>query len=231
MTVDQARRRQAFARWHRRVALVVFAWLSALAATGILVNHAHVWGLDSKPLPAWLMEQVYGIAAVEDRRCPPGIPSPSVCASVFARLDLPSGPVLLTPDEILLFSHSGELIESLSAARLGLPRVDAAALDGNSLYLKGEGRAVRSDLDLMEWQPLDASASSGIEHLLWRERDEGSGAVTWERFLLDVHAARFLGPAAGIFTDLMAGLILLLAGSGVWLWWLKRQRRRTPEVD
>ena len=230
MTIDQARRRQAFARWHRRIALVVFAWLSALAATGFVINHAHDWGLDSKGLPAWLTERVYGVAAVDDSRCPSGIPSPSLCAAVFARLDLPSGPLLVTPDTILLFGHGGELIESLSATQIGLSRVEAALLEGRRIYLEGEGHAVSADLDLMTWNRLDPAALSRMADVRWQQRGEDTGAITWERFLLDLHAARFLGPAAVIFTDLVAGLILLLAGSGVWLWWLKRQRRRGKEM-
>jgi uncharacterized iron-regulated membrane protein len=41
--------------------------------------------------------------------------------------------------------------------------------------------------------------------------------ITWERFFLDLHAARFLGSFSRVFNDLMAGLILLLALSGFWL--------------
>jgi uncharacterized iron-regulated membrane protein len=41
--------------------------------------------------------------------------------------------------------------------------------------------------------------------------------------LLDIHAARFLGPAARVFNDLMAALILILAISGLWLYSAKRK--------
>ncbi|MGD8579519.1 MAG: PepSY domain-containing protein [Lysobacterales bacterium] len=227
MTIDQARRRQAFARWHRRLALAVFAWLAALAATGILINHAHDWGLDSKPLPGWLTERAYGVTAVDGDQCPRGIPSPSLCAAVFAWLDLPSGELLLTPDAVLLVGQEGELIESLSVAQVGLSRVEAAYLDESSVYLKGGGRAVRSDLDLITWQPLAPDTQREMTDARWRERGDGPGMITWERLLLDLHAARFLGPMTALFTDLMAGLILFLAGSGIWLWWLKRQRARS----
>jgi hypothetical protein len=47
--------------------------------------------------------------------------------------------------------------------------------------------------------------------------------VSWERFLLDLHAARFLGPLAVWFNDLAAVLILVLAMSGAWLGRLKRR--------
>lgn len=58
------------------------------------------------------------------------------------------------------------------------------------------------------------------------ESDCAGDSISWERFLLDLHAARFLGGLASILTDLMGGLILLLALSGLWLWWLKRPADR-----
>ncbi|MGD2130714.1 MAG: hypothetical protein PVJ17_15530, partial [Lysobacterales bacterium] len=114
-----------------------------------------------------------------------------------------------------------------SVAQVGLSRVEAAYLDESSVYLKGGGRAVRSDLDLITWQPLAPDTQREMTDARWRERGDVPGMITWERLLLDLHAARFLGPMTALFTDLMAGLILFLAGSGIWLWWLKRQRARS----
>ena len=52
MTIDQARRLQIIARWHRRIALLVMAWLGFLALTGLFINHASGWGLDRARLAA-----------------------------------------------------------------------------------------------------------------------------------------------------------------------------------
>jgi hypothetical protein len=231
VTVDQARRRQAFARWHRRAALVVFAWLVALALTGLLINHAHDWGFDRQPLPGWLAQPVYGVTAVDEALCPAGIPSPGECAEVFARLELPSGSLLLTPTTAFYFGKDGALVESLSAPQLGLDRIEAAYRDDNRIVLKGPRRAVSADLDLMSWHPLAQAVLMDIPDGRWQGQGDHPGTVTWERFLLDAHAARFLGPAAPFFTDLMAGLILFLAISGIVLWWLKRRRRRETGAD
>jgi uncharacterized iron-regulated membrane protein len=46
-----------------------------------------------------------------------------------------------------------------------------------------------------------------------------------------MHAARFLGPLAKIFTDLVAGLILVMAVSGIWLYRLKRNGNGNGQYD
>ena len=44
MTINEARRLKAVARWHRRIALVVMAWLAFLALTGITVTEVKGFG-------------------------------------------------------------------------------------------------------------------------------------------------------------------------------------------
>jgi hypothetical protein len=83
---------------------------------------------------------------------------------------------------------------------------------------------IRSDPGLMEWETLDDEAAGALNSESWTNRSPVAAAITWERLLLDLHAARFLGPMAQIFNDLMAGLILVLALSGIWLWRFKRKQ-------
>ena len=136
MTIDQARRLKGLALWHRRVALVVCAWLLVLAGSGLLINHAHDWGLDRSGLAGPLQRVLYGIEPDDEDSCQGA----------------------LTP-----------------------------------------------------------------------EADCSGDSISWERFLLDLHAARFFGPLASVITDLMGGLVLLLALSGLWLWWLKRPQGRASQ--
>ena len=48
-------------------------------------------------------------------------------------------------------------------------------------------------------------------------------SISWERLLLDLHAARFLGPLARVFNDVAAAVILLLVVSGFWLYFVRRK--------
>jgi uncharacterized iron-regulated membrane protein len=65
--------------------------------------------------------------------------------------------------------------------------------------------------------------AAALDNRNWLLAGESPNLVSWERLLLDLHAARFLGPLAIVFSDLMAALILALALSGLWLFGVKRK--------
>jgi hypothetical protein len=217
VTVDRARRRQLFARWHRRLALVVFLWLGVLAASGLLVNHAHDWGLDRKPLPQSMQSGLYGIEAAGEDFCAttPGVGQE--CSRVFARLELPSSAFLLTPSSIFLVDEKGVLIERLSPSQLSLGELQAGLLRGSSVFLQDAEHIVRTDRQLLDWKVLDAVPTDLLQDPDWQSSTGSSASISWERFLLDLHAARFLGSWTKAFNDLVAIVILLLVVSGVWL--------------
>ena len=217
MTIDQARRLQLVARWHRRIALVVMAWLVFLALTGFAVNHANGWGLDRARLAAPLQSLVYGIDTDAPAYCGKFPQAGEECARVFAGLELPFGHLLVADTSLLLLDDAGGLVERLPAAITGLNGIDAAMAVDGAVFLRGGGRVVRADSDLVEFAPL-ASDGALPPGGAWQLRPDSAGGITWERFLLDLHAARFLGPLATWFNDLMAA-------SGAWLHRLKRNGR------
>lgn len=227
MTIDQARRLTLLARWHRRVALAVCAWLLVLAGSGLVINHAHGWGLDRSSLAFTLQRVFYGIEREGEDFCSGAhIPEPD-CVGVFASLSLPSGRLLLGGDALFLIDEHGGLLERLAAANFGLAGLEAGMLEGPDVYLRDTRQVVRTDPELLDWQVLDGAAAAALEGSEWQVRGEARAAISWERFLLDLHAARFLGPLASVFTDLMAVLTMLLALSGLWLWWLRRAPGRS----
>jgi hypothetical protein len=223
MTADEARRRQILARWHRRLAVVIGLWLVLLAITGVFINHAHDWALDRSPLPDALQHMVYGIDARADY-CTPYPALGTECRDVFARLALPAGELLLGVSRLLLLDGQGRLVESLPAGQLGLAGLEAVLQRGESIYLRDGRQTVRTDPELMDWEPMDSEAAAALDDDPWQLRPRGETGITWERLLLDLHAARFLGPGAKYVNDLLAALILVLAFSGAWLWRAKRRR-------
>jgi hypothetical protein len=218
------RRLQWLARWHRRIALLVAIWLVALAITGLLINHAHDFGLDSSRLPAPLQRLAYGIEVADTDFCGLRADIGPGCAVVFGRLSLPAGDLLLAPESLYLFDQAGRLIESLPVSQVGLIRLTGGLVGADGVLLRDRDRIVRADFDLLEWRALDGEVEPVAAAASWQTDSGAPDPITWERFLLDLHAARFLGPVASAFTDAMALLILLLAASGVWFWWLKRKR-------
>jgi hypothetical protein len=226
MTLDQARRLRLLKRWHRRVAVIVALWLAALAMSGSAINRAHDWGLDRAALPGALQRALYGIEAAGEEPCAGLDPAPAACAQAFARLDGAAGSILLTPHSAIVLDPDGRLVEALPAGQLGLARIDAGLAAGERFYLRGDGRVVAGDAGLLELYEPDAAEQATLEGRAWRQRGAVPSEITWERLLLDVHAARFLGPVAPWFTDAMAAAILLLVFSGAWL---SRVRNRNGE--
>jgi uncharacterized iron-regulated membrane protein len=223
MTVNQARRLQTISRWHRRIAVVVMAWLALLAGSGILVNHAHDWGLDSKPLAAPLQHWIYGIEGDGADYCGTFPFAGSECSGIFATLDLPEGQLLLGEHSLFLLDSAGHLLEKISVRQTGLHALEGGLVQGEAVYLRGAATTVLTGPDLFEFRALETYETEELAGADWRQSIGGIESLTWERFVLDLHAARFLGPFSKAFNDIMAGLILLLAVSGGWIYRLKKR--------
>ena len=223
MTRSEARLLRIARRWHRRGALLVALWLAVLAITGSAINRAHDWGLDRAGLPGPMQRALYGIERQNTEPCAGLEPVPDAFDRVFARLALDTGSVLLAPHGVLLLDPDGQLVEILPAGQLGLTRIDAGFVNDAWVYLRGGQRTVAADSGLLELREPGAVELAALEQQDWKSAhgDASAGAITWERLLLDLHAARFLGPGARWFTDLMAALILALVVSGLWLYRLR----------
>ena len=222
MTIDMAQRRKALARWHRRFAIFISAWLVVLALSGFTVNHAHDWGLDRQPLAGTLQLWVYGIETNSNELCEPLSSEGIACGGLFARLQLPNGALLLGARDLFFLDDAGQLIEKMSVRQFGLGRLQAGLRQGSEIYLRDAHKTVQINPDLTDGRALDDEAAVALTGRDWQVADGALEAITWERFLLDLHAARFLGPLAKVFNDLMAALILILALSGIWLYRVKR---------
>jgi len=225
MTIDQARQRKAVARWHRRFAIFVSIWLMLLAFSGVLINHANDWNLDSRPLADPLQRWVYGIETRGSNLCEPLTSEGIDCEQLFARIQLPVGVLLLGARDLFLLDDSGQLVEKMSVRQFGLASLNAALREGPEIYLRGANKTVVTTPDLIDGRVLDTRAAAELSGRNWQAAATSTAEnITWERFLLDLHAARFLGPAAKFFNDLMAAFILILAVSGLWMYLAKRKK-------
>jgi len=223
VTIDQARRLKLLARWHRRIALIVFAWVAALALSGVLINHANDLGLDRQPVAAPLQHLLYGIERDTENFCVfEALPAVD-CGKIFARLALPEGELWLSGDVLYLLGADGVLIEKIGVSQLGLGELQAGLIDSSDIYLRDAARVVETDAALLNWRALEPAAAARLEQQPWQFNGGVAREISWERLLLDLHAGRFLGPLASGFTDLMGLLILLLTVSGFWIWQLKRR--------
>lgn len=216
MTIAQARRLQALSRWHRRIALVIMAWLLFLALSGFLLNHANDWGLDREPLAGPLQGWLYGIEHDAADYCGDYPAVGQDCRGIFAALEIPDGRLLLAGHALFLLDASGQLLEQLPVGQAGLDGLEAGLVRDAVVYLRGAGKTVRSDPGLLDFLVLGGPEAALLDQADWRYAT-GTDAISWERFLLDLHAARFLGPFTKTFNDIVALMVLLLAASGFWM--------------
>ncbi len=221
--IKRARRKLLIARWHRRIALAVCVWLVLLAISGVIINHAHDWGLDQRGVPPALQRAVYGVLVTDNEACLHEAVIGSGCTTVFAQLPVPDGTILLNSDTVFLLDGEGQLVESLSAGVLDLDSFEAAARWGDHVLLRDSSTILQADTGMLRWETLDKTDIEQPKGVSWQTRRSTHTGISWERVLLDLHAARFLGPFGQAFTDLMGALLLLLALSGIWLWWVRRK--------
>ena len=112
----------------------------------------------------------------------------------------------------------------MSATQFGLNGLQGGLRQGSRVYLRDGRQTVRTDPELLDWEVVGADSAAELAGGDWQEREATAASISWERLLLDLHAARFMDPAAKYFNDLLAALILVLALSGGWLYRTKRRR-------
>jgi hypothetical protein len=147
--------------------------------------------------------------------------------------------------ELVLFTRENELLESIGK-NFGLPMpIVALGQCGGYLCLQSQkkylvdGREVeqnldtyRVDIESLEWLSSSASAFNPLPLTVLppkdqrRYRDLFTGRkLTWERVVLDIHAARFLGALGPWVLDAFVLMFLFLSGSGFYLWYTAKNNK------
>lgn len=144
--------------------------------------------------------------------------------------------ILLTPDHQII-----EIIDS----NLGLPTpIHAAGMCDAELCIQsasrddGEKAAALTtysvDLDALAWQPMAALSNFTPFSLSVLPKDQqafyqqfyAGEDLTWERVVLDIHAARFFGAAGPWVLDFFVLLFLFMSGSGFYLWYTASKKNK-----
>ncbi len=240
--------------WHRWLGVSAALLVTLLALTGIALNHTEALRLDERtvhaePILAWYgIEPPGPLVSYEvggQRLTQAGAHwylQTEPLAGEFAPL---RGAVSMQPllaaassDAVWLLTEQGEVVERM-AAEAGVPegvRRLGRHADGH-LVLDAASGYFRSDSEIAHWQkshtepatvrwsaptPVPQSLRTSILH-----RHRGAG-LSLERVLLDLHSGRLLGNGGVYVMDAAAIVMLVLAGSGTWLWLggLLRRRRR-----
>ena len=131
-------------------------------------------------------------------------------------------------------SDGGELIEELSTVAGLTEVIQAVALNmqvENGLILKLNTKTVGLNLDSASASALGPEWDSfnwGVAAELQSEQSQQE-LITWERFLLDLHAGRVFKSASVWLMDLLAIFLLVMVYSGLVSWY--RRYKLMRELD
>jgi hypothetical protein len=230
-------------RWHRRIGVMLSLFVILIAATGIVINHANRFDLDTMPITSpWILSW-YGIEFEGERG---GYAADESWISAFQgklywnaeSIGYCEEPLkgaekvadiwfVLCDTSLTLLSSEGELIENLDDVVPG-ETTSLSGTEGEWLIItSGTGtQALHSEtLELKTESHALAPPriATPLPANLQDELNFKSHSVTIERLLLDLHSGRILQLPGALINDLVALAMILLALSGSWLW-LRRRR-------
>ena len=240
--------------WHRYMGLTVALFVIVVASTGILLNHTEDFELDESYIQNdWLLKlynikspdeisaynvmdswvsQVHDQVYLNERRIEQ-LQTPLVGVVKVADYI-----VIATTESLIIMTMDGERVENVGSAH-GLPTpIDQLGVsqDEQLVVFTTQGR-YRADIDELDWTDYSSasikwSTKKSLPNELYSDIVQlyRGQDINVERVLLDIHSGRIL-PKLGIYImDGAAILMMLLAISGVWVWYLKRTRKIKNKV-
>lgn len=239
--------------WHKRVGLFAFLFMGWLGFSGILINQSPSWGYDTDRIYwGWVMA-LYGLQPEPPASgfnanghwlavTPEGtvLDARPVTPPVKLPLGLVAGG---TAEQPLLFIANAEAVAvvTLDGARydeLRSPILPVSAVRRIGAVRDQPGHIAVQDLDAFQsadggnsWTPVDPAKVQWSEQaeLPATERERllpySRPYVTLEHILVDAHSGAIFGRGGVYVINSVGVAAILLAISGVWMWWRTSRRR------
>ncbi|MGI9291239.1 MAG: PepSY domain-containing protein [Gammaproteobacteria bacterium] len=141
--------------------------------------------------------------------------------------------IIATTDSLIWLTPEGdiiEILESYTGLPSGISRIGLLA--GLPVLATADGLQL-GDKELLSWTKTNnisnadwstASTLSDNDQNQISQHFRGQG-LTLERVILDLHSGRILGSYGSLLADLVAIVFILLALSGVWMWFKTRPKK------
>ena len=217
-------------RWHRRIGLFSALLVLLLSVTGILLNHTDklhlaenypqssilLWPYLSTIETSVVYETEQGRVTAQNNELLLGDQVLAPCSRLLQMATTLEGNLLACEFSWYIFDPDWQLIESIDPSLLGLMGDEAIGTFENRL-------AVKLDSGWQELDLLSMTLGRKIEtaQQLPLQTVSYNSSISWQRVLLDMHSGRWFGAWGVWVMDLVAVFLLLLAASGVWIWWSK----------
>ncbi len=238
-------------RWHRILSIASVLIVLITISTGLILNHSDALDLSKKRWRGAAMRHLYGYGNLEmtaSYRTPRGWVTqlgPRVFLDTFEILQREASLVgaLAVQDELMVAFTDGlvEFDQDLNIAeryetldgieppieQMGVYADSPVILTGSGLLRfeasTGEFMAVNTDAE-PAWQTSDVLPATLRDELVIAYSGPG---VSYERLLLDLHSGRLFGAAGVIIVDVAAVCLLILAVTGVYMYF-KFKRNLPP---
>ncbi len=226
---------------HRGMGVAVALFVLMLAITGVMLNHSSDFELDEQSLTwEWLLTH-YGINNVspdavylldthvisqfEQQVFVDATPVAEIQQTILGGVSLEDLLVLATKDALILLTPEGEFIEKMGASA-GVPQdiQNIGWFHGEPVIQTRQG-IWRSDFMLDKWEKVSLQGVGWSVPQRMPESVEkelamyfhGKG-ISVERFVLDLHNGRLLEKYGIWLLDILAGLLIVLSLTGIWIW-------------
>jgi PepSY-associated TM region len=228
-------------RLHRWMGVTVSLFVILLVLTGVALNHTAELGLARLSVQVPWFSAWYGLRG--------GVPATGYTASghwliagengamlngkpTAFKLRAPIGMAatldfvaIASSDELILVDTQGRLVDRVAAAQLPAGPITRIGAARNRIVLQGATK--HSSADGLTWTPFNEEPEwSAPQHLPLQQQAYAkhlAPALPFERIMQDVHSGRILGRYGPYLMDAVGLLFLLLAGSGLWMFFRHRR--------
>jgi hypothetical protein len=233
-------------KWHKKIGIYIAIFVIFLAISGIALNHSEEFKLNTTFVKMeWLLD-LYRIGPVSE---PTGYLSSNNWViqtdkriyfnskeiindanKLIGMVKINDTYVIAYDGKLMLLNKKGEILELLTGAEgvpAGMTKIGYDEQD--NIVIKSAHGYYRVNLGILQWGEYDfinanwSSTSKITEPLKTNilEQYRGTG-LTIERVLLDLHSGRIVGGWGIYLVDIIALLFIIIAITGIWMWWYKK---------
>jgi hypothetical protein len=229
-------------RVHRWMGVVASLFVIFLVLTGWALNHTAELGLARLSIKAPWITAWYGLRGTvpsmgytasghwlisnENGAMFDGKPMSASMANAIGLATTSDFVAVTTKDNLFLLEKNGRLIDQIGTAQLpsgGINRI--AVVDDNIVV---QGSTIHASADGVTWTPFHRDAPWSMPQPLPLEQQKFANellpGLPLERLMQDIHSGRILGRFGPYLMDAVGLLFLLLAGTGVWMFFRHRRR-------
>ncbi len=222
-------------RWHRRLGALSALLMVLAAITGLALNHTDdlhlgshypqssilLWPYQAVLEPSYVIETDAGTLSSSGGELTLDGEWLADCEALLAFTVMDAGKLVSCGEQWHLFDADWQLLETLDPELIGLRGDEILGTAGGQLLVKtGE-----------QWQQLDSATFELLgpvpgDDVVVMDMTEikENHTISWQRLMQDLHSGRWFGGWGVWVMDIAAVILLLLAFSGLWMWWVKWRR-------